>query len=105
MPSRGFPPPRHSPFPVLPVEIPTSRGHPALAVPCFAPARDPLFSSPGGPYLGGSLYSQWRQGLRCLRLARGLAEGGKSRGRARRDPRERLHFTWHGEKGQGVSLA
>lgn len=94
MPSRGFPPSSHSPFPVLPHEAPRSHGYPILAVLCLALAHCSLSSSLGGSYLGGSLYSQWCQGLRSLRLAWGLAEGGDNGGRARRDSWEWLHFTW-----------
>lgn len=88
MPSRLFPPSSHSMFPVLSHELPRSRGHPIwLSHALLLPTA--LSAAPrGGPYLGGSLYSQWREGLRCLRLAWGLAEGGNSGGRAHRDPRE-----------------
>lgn len=70
----SLPPSSHSPFLILPREVARSHAFLLPTALCAGPR--------GGSYLGGSLYSQWCQGLRGLRLAWGLAEGGDSGDRA-----------------------
>ena len=53
VPSRRFPPSSHSPFPVLPYEVPRPHGQPMLAIPCLSLAHCPVSSSLGWPLPGG----------------------------------------------------